>query len=525
MGFLKDVVGYLKAEKQEKKITNAVSMMSQPPQDDVMKAYIPNFLYKPPFGYPLNKNMVLLKDMAKNGYIFSVIRTLKDEAMTTKFNIRVKKEFSDMAKDNDEDIKRISQWFYNPNGNEESFSDIVGQWVVDLCEVDAAVGVKVFNKKQEFSQLFARDGGSFLKNPDIYGYIGGRDDFVMPLNLDLNASADPMVVKQYASQYSYNAAYFQYGWTGAALPVPFGKREIIYISMNSRSDSVYGRSPLEVLNDTLLTLIYGQQYNLDFYLNGNAPEGIINLQGAEQDIAEVFQQRLSNKFRIKDGFGNERRIGHRYPVYGGPGVDFVPFQLSSRDMQILEQQKWFIKLVWASFGVPPDEMGFVEDSNKAVSQTQASLAKRKALKPILKKIEYAVNTQLMPELDPTGVLEFAFEDYDLDEDIKLHSLYEAQIRMGIKTAEMVAEEEGIDLVKLKKSKEEFRKENESNVGSGFSFAGRSSDYGEVKAEGLKADTVKKDVKLVKSDLESYFKSVRDVILDRMDVQDGLRDIR
>jgi phage portal protein BeeE len=444
------------------------------PHDDTFKAYIPGFLYKPPFGYPLNKNVVQLKNLAKNAYVFSVIRTLKDEAATTKWEIKVKKEFASedqegvFAGNYDEDVKRISAWFYNPNGNEESFNDILAQWITDLCEVDAAVGVKVFNKKGDFSQLYARDGGTFLKNCDIYGYMGNRAEFVEPNDDVAYISVMPGMpswtdkLNSYSMQYAAQAAYFQYGWSGVGLPVPFGRREIIYIAANGRSDNIYGRSPLEILYDTLLTLIYGQQYNLDFYLNGNTPDGLLHLAGADQEIAEAMQQRMANKFRVKDGLENERRIGHRYPVYGGPEANFIPFNLSAKDMEIIEQQKWFTKLVWSAFGVTPDEMGYTEDSNKAVSQTQTGVHKRKALKPLLKKIEYAINSQLMPELDSTGKFEFAFEDYDVDEEMKKYTLYEKQIQIGVKTPEMVAEEEGINLAMLQTYKTDAMQQEQNN---------------------------------------------------------------
>ena len=64
-----------------------------------------------------------------------------------------------------------------------------------------------------------------------------------------------------------------------------------------------------------------------------------------------------------------------------------------------------------------------------------------------------INQQIIPEFAPNGELMFKWDDYDLDEDIKRHQLYALQIQMGIKTAEMVAEEEHIDVNKLMESKQ------------------------------------------------------------------------
>lgn len=502
----------LKARDNNKPGGSANPAHEDPPQGDEFKAYIPQFLYKPPFGYPLRKNVLMLKELARNPFIFSVIRTLKDEASSTKWEIKIKKEYADDKFNGalDEDIKRVSNFFYDPNGNEESFGDIIGQWVQDICEVDAAVGVKVFNKGGEFSQLFARDGSSFLKNPDIYGYMGGRQEFISPMG-EMNPNlAMPEKIKIYGAHYSQSAAYFQYGWTGNALPVPFGRREIIYIMSNPRSDNIYGRSPLEVIQDVLLALVYGVRYNLDYFLNGNMPDGLVHLAGADQETAQAFQERLKAKFTTRDSIGNDSRVGHVYPVWGGPEVNFVPFQMNSKDMEIIESQKWWTKLVWSAFGVTPDEMGYTEDSNKAVSQTQTSVHKRKALKPILKKIEYAINTQLMPELDLTGKLEFAFEDYDLDEALKLHDLYEKQIRMGVKSPYMVAEEEGINVDRLKEDMEE-RQESfiETQGQQGFKNDDSENDEDDESEE-------EPDMKAENNNLENYFKKVKKDLINKFE---------
>jgi hypothetical protein len=135
-------------------------------------------------------------------------------------------------------------------------------------------------------------------------------------------------------------------------------------------------------------------------------------------------------------------------------------------------------------------MGYTENSNKAVSQTQTSVHKRKALKPLLKKIEYAINSQIMPELDPSGKLEFCFEDYDLDEELKKAQLYQLQITGGWKTAEMVAEEEGIDMNKLKAHKEEqAKKEMEMAKETNPGFLPEPKEKPVAKAE-FKPDYVK-----------------------------------
>jgi len=96
---------------------------------------------------------------------------------------------------------------------------------------------------------------------------------------------------------------------------------------------------------------------------------------------------------------------------------------------------------------------------------------KKAVRPILNLISERINMEILPEFGLTDY-EFKWDDYDLDEDIKRHELYKLQIDMGIKTPEMVAEEEHIDVAELKAQKEEqeakdadkFDREAKANFG-------------------------------------------------------------
>ena len=108
------------------------------------------------------------------------------------------------------------------------------------------------------------------------------------------------------------------------------------------------------------------------------------------------------------------------------------------------------------YGVTANEMGYTESVNKASSEEQGKIFKRKAIKPLINVLQYSLNTQLLPEffMDGEGTLtdecplEFVFNMHDTEETKLELDMYEQQIRMGIMTPEMVAKELGIDLVEL-----------------------------------------------------------------------------
>jgi len=491
--------------KAETTANESIGDIYSPPNQDhgIFKSYIPEFLYKPPFGYPRKENIPLIRQLAKNPYIFSVVKTLCDEVASTSYDINLKEDV-EMTPELEKMQKEMLKFFSNPNGNKESFNHLLRAITKDILEVDSGVWVKVFNRKQEFCQLFARDGGSFLKNPDIYGYLGDKEDFIEPIAINYLVTPEnpmyPQMLKQYELAHKETAAYFQYGWTAASLPVPFGKREIIYMMQNPQSNNIYGLSPVQILADIIMTLVYGANYNLDFYMNNNMPEGIITLIDANQEQITAFRKRMDKVTRVEDkATGFWRKIAFKIPIVSKESK-FTPFQLDPKVMQILEQQEWFTKIVWMCFGITPDEMGFTESSNKAVSQTQFQVYKRKAIKPVLEVIKYHINMEIIPEWGEIAFesFEFKWNDYDLDEDIKQHNLYKQQLDMGIKTPEMIAEEEGIEFDKVKEYKEENdAKELEKAQAQGTQF---NQSFNEGK-EPFKKEEKKPEVKADKYESE------------------------
>ena len=432
-------------------IDSSVTYGVQLPEGGLFKAYIPQFMYRPLFGYPRDTDTVLLRKLGANAYIHSIISTIQYQVSTCPWDIQVKTGLEDLDEVTsgrlEEKKKLIKNFLRNPNGNEESFEHILRMIIRDILELDSGVIVKVYNRKGQLSEIYARDGASFLKNPDLYGRIGIRAEYIpwhmwIPdqaagLYSTKMISADKQTVQAVAEK----AAYWQYSWSYGSIPVPFGKREIMWFEAFPRTENIYGRSPLEVLGDVLYILLYGTAQNLDMYLNNNIPEGVISLIGAEQPHINAFKAQFRNNFTERDVFNNVRKKWYSYPVTNQK-IEFTPFMLNNAHLDVLQQQPWFWKLALACFGVTPSEMGFTEDSNKATEIAQQAVSKRRAIAPLLKLIEYVMTSQLIETDFDAPELEFKFDDYDISLDLQRHDLYEKQLRLNLATVNEIREKEG-----------------------------------------------------------------------------------
>lgn len=384
-----------------------------------IKRFIPYFIYRPPFGYPRRDiDIINVRKLAQSPFVFSVIKTLLDEVSALKWDIVPVEGVDEETVKNKK--KEIFDFLYNPNDNDESFRDVIRQVIKDVLEIDAGVIEKVYNRKGELTQLFAVDGSTILLNPDEHGYMGNRIDYVAPI--------DPSIVTQdqIKNYYTYvlteEAAYFQYNWTGGIWPVPFGKKELIYIKSNTRSDSIYGTSPIMVLYSILLTLIYGAQTNLDMYISNDLPNGIISIINANKEQIQATREYFNQKIIMMDEFGNNRKKYFNIPITS-TDVKYTPFNLNAKDMQMLEQQKWYQEIVLMGFGVSPSEMG-ISPETRSNANEQSRIFKRKALRPILQLIEYNLTTKIVWELDPDRELQLKYDDYDIEQDFRKAELNE-----------------------------------------------------------------------------------------------------
>ncbi|MEK0335831.1 MAG: phage portal protein [Nitrosopumilus sp.] len=464
----------------KEKAVPQIEPISERTRDGLPKAYIPKFLYKPPFGYPRFVDLPNIRRLASTPYVDMCITTIVDELSSIPWDILVK-EGIEPTPVHDDQIKHVKSFYENPNTNKESFDEIRRKYTRDILEVDAGVINKIFNMKGEMVEMVARDGVTFTKNPDIFGMITDRDGIIKDSNIALTGKEDRLMEPGWinAVDVREKAAYFQYGWITGAKPVPFGKREIVWFERHPRTDSIYGRSPVEVLANTIQTLIYAVEHNLEYFNDNSIPKGVLGLEGLDAEGLKGFRDQWKEQQRKRDSAGNWKKDFHNIPIVGTL-PKFERLQFTNSELELLEGQKWWAKMVWACFGVTATELGYTEDAKGLSNQiVQSNIFRKRAINPILRLEEYKHNHEILSEFDYPD-LEFKFLMFDVEEETKKATLYKLQLDAGYKTINEVRRDEGMDEVEegdeIGKKKNDFengdpfkqeqaRKEEESEEGS------------------------------------------------------------
>jgi SPP1 gp7 family putative phage head morphogenesis protein len=437
-----------------------IGLLTETTRQGIHKGYIPKFLYKPPYGYPRYTNLPFIRNLARTPYVEMCIDTIDKEVTAIPWDIVINPDIEN-GEELDDPYERmhIKHFLQNPNPNPETFEqNILSPLIRDVLEVNAGIINKIFNLKKQMVGLKVLDGATFTKNPDIHGMYTDRADILVAKNI-VNSQYEVTNPWMHidSPEARSKAAYFQYGWVSGPIPVPFGKREIVWVENIVRSDEHYGESPVEYLANTLQMLLWQIESDLDYYNQNNVPKGMIGLEGSDSAEIEAFKEQWNGVQQTNDEFGRMKKMMHKVPILNHV-PHFERIEFSSSEMQIIEKQNWYTKMVWAAFGVTSTELGYTIDAKGSANQiVQSKVFRKKAILPLINRIKTRINRQIIPEFEYTATLKtdkgevsipkyvFKWLTEDLDEERNKYELYKLKLET-INTINEVRQQEGLKAV-------------------------------------------------------------------------------
>ena len=159
---------------------------------------------------------------------------------------------------------------------------------------------------------------------------------------------------------------------------------------------------------------------------------------------------------------------------GGAKIQSFPF--TPQQMQWLDSQKWFAKLVFATFKISPSELGFTEDLNRATGIQQMQINKSRAIRPILRLLEEHINRKIVWMHFSKNVKFEFLKELDLDEKGKQADIDTKRLAAGLDSVNELRDRDG-------KEKWEDEKwdlpdaQSQSADSEGMGTAGDMGDFG------------------------------------------------
>lgn len=289
---------------------------------------------------------------------------------------------------------------------------------------------------EDINEMFLRDA---METGNLFGVINpqmdGRRAEVVPL--------DPNTVTVDWDKHRILNSFYQYPNVAGSRfgePDPLEPDEVLWGVANPETGRAgfYGHSPVEKLQ-MIINVMGGLVEKEVKELEEGMPSGMITLLGDswDDDDYEHFEEYWQNEVKGQQ---------HKVPYSRGE-AEFVPFNMSYKELQVLDRQQWYAKLVGAVFNVPVSESGLqVGETNRATDVSIRQKYKQNGLRPWLDLLETVWTQQYLHKYWSENI-QFEFDPgLDILERKELATIHGKRLRQGSLTVNEVREELGKDPV-------------------------------------------------------------------------------
>lgn len=310
----------------------------------------------------------------------------------------------------EEDAKEATEFFRNPNEDDEPIQVLLDKFTKDLLIWDHGVWELVFDTViVEHKEHVVIDpmGTTIEQTVKIENRVGDELQEVVSLR---GCSIHPVEdehgrILGYHQSSIRSGVSFQFQSSAPETDgTKFEKKQILAQQLSSNSSRE--RAPIieTVINEIIAVKLASQHAMRSF--NSEIPPGVLVLAGLQGKAAD----------EAKDEFKKQRGRGDRLHVMTNPdpsskGATWVEFQHTAKDVDYVNVVKETRRAIWRAFGVLPVEMGASEDIPRAVGAVQLDVSTSHLINPILELLEQRINAQLVHLLPggKNGRIRFRFD--------------------------------------------------------------------------------------------------------------------
>lgn len=232
-------------------------------------------------------------------------------------------------------------------------------------------------------------------------------------------------------------------WDGQIIKNPATEEHVIYYpwelgyGVRNKSTDVfrngYGCSELETLIEVVTWILWGMQYNGNFFKQGSQPRGFVNIKNGNIDQGTLNEFRQDWKQTMSSVYNS-----HKVPVIQGIDLEWIDLQQSNRDMEFTEWIKFLFVVTCAVYRIDPSELGFqFQDAANMFGQDgqreRLDHSKRKGLVPLLIFYQNILNKYIISEIDDR--FELAFTGIEVEDEAAQVELDKKKLEAGVVSLE------------------------------------------------------------------------------------------
>ena len=195
----------------------------------------------------------------------------------------------------------------------------------------------------------------------------------------------------------------------------------------------YGCSELETLIEVVTWILWGMQYNGNFFKQGSQPKGFINVKNSNIDQGTLNEFRQDWKQTMSTVYN-----AHKIPVIQGIDLEWIDLQQSNKDMEFTEWIKFLFVVTCAVYRIDPSELGFqFQDAARVFGQEgqkeRLDHSQKKGLFPLLVFFQNIINRYVISEIDDR--FEFVFTGVDIKDESAQIEIDKKKLDAGVVSLE------------------------------------------------------------------------------------------
>ncbi len=234
------------------------------------------------------------------------------------------------------------------------------------------------------------------------------------------------------------AAYRQIIWGAPMQAADLTAGELYYLPRVGAVNSPYGKSPTEAVILAIEASLSRRMFDLQYYADGNVPEGIGTL--PESWTAAQIREFEEYFNSLTTGYTAARSRIKFMPA--STGEKFIRFQDRDHNPAFDE---FLVKVACACFAVPPSEIGFAQDVNRATAKVQQDIAYRRGVRPLCNFFKDFFDEVLAFDLG-LPQLEWTWVGGESEDRLRQATIDEIHVRMGIKSVDEIRARDGDELI-------------------------------------------------------------------------------
>ena len=405
------------------------------------------FAFETNKGIPRFEDLLSLRVLERSPTLSLPLNTVRTQVTTPDWGVRP--TVDDPTTAHQEAAEEIDRFFRgNFNQNEQTFENLLKLFVTDLLSPDTGTLELVPTDTATFddgshalAEIYHLDGITMAKELDQHGVIpdppnaayyqfaprsalGFRDwDDVLDA---LGSQRTSSILRAYGRQ--------QYE------PIPFTRDRVVWLERNPQSATNYGFGKVQQCRYWAEILLNVDLSNNTYFSENEIPQGIMAIQsGSETELRR-------NRQYMRDTIRGE--TDHVAPMFDATPeqIDWIPIQGTPEELQFLDSQQWYHKLVWYIFGLNQGEIGDFESGNRSMGDYHARQVYRQTTKPLIDDIVATLNDDVLPKMEAywrvDGEVEFYAElQHEMMEALERERQQE-DLKQGLTTPNEIRQQRG-----------------------------------------------------------------------------------